>query len=265
MLTFRMCYANIREPILALSARTLANIKCSFSEINYACIRSKVSEVIENSDLPSGHKDIFLAAFDNIPKVHAALKNDEPLKDIESTYEPIDILIKHIITVLRTADAIVCELYETDVLTFGIGDQSLINSIDNQDITIILDNLETQLTNIELCIQLFDLFILKPLSKSMCYLDKLFDTIMQLGFELQCMRITILSDIENVNDNFKLLYINFCLDPYDDKVANGDESLFNIEVALTKHYKYIQDIFTDRTAPRDLQIVEINLDRTYDW
>lgn len=265
MLTFGMYYSNIGEPIRSLSARILASIKSDYDATHHDNVRTIVSDIIENSNLPSAYKDIFLVAFENIPKVHSCFLNNQSTKEIEELYEPIDLLIKHIITTIRTSNAIIRELYESELLPVGISDIVLINAVDNQTITIILDNLNTQLADIELCAALFDAILLKSLSKQTCYLDKLFDTVNQLGYEIQCMRISILVDSENINEEFKWLYFNLSLDPYVEEDEGVKNSFFNIDVALIKHYKYIQDIFTDKTAPSNLKYVTVKVDHKYDW
>lgn len=243
MRTYGIYYATIRESILSLSARVLANIRIGIDKDTIDDNEEHVFEITEHSNLSNDCKDLYITALHNIAKVHFCYVNNQPVANIEEVYAPVDVLISNLITALRTANAIVVELYENEVLSSDI--RGTVDMIDNQTITIILDNLETQLTNIELYRELFNRIVVQSLADPGTYITYVADIIVKLCRELQSMHWAILFGATDIWNDFKCLYIN-------DELLTPPNDISSV---ITEQYAHLQDIFDDTNVPEDLQYV----------
>lgn len=255
MLTFNIKCDALQKCMETTSQRCLSDIKYGINEVARSKNKTLLGYVILHADLTEDNKVMFTKAFDNIPNVRSALLNNQPTKDILDIFQPIEILVDYIRTSVKRARETISDLHETEIQQLGVG--TLINCVDNQLITILLDNLETQVTNIELCKQLFDIVVVKSVIKPNGHTNRVLEILEELCCELQSMRLTILSDSTEIWDTFKYIYVSVTLSP-------SPETLDSI---IFEQYHQLDEVVDDHrfTCIDYNNFTEVDYDILTDW
>lgn len=210
-----------RDLLTSYGSRCYGDIvRGKITELTRNAVSMNIGEILSSTMLSPYHKETFMKAFNNIPLVHEYCKRaaansweavgiSEGLNSWEGqdAYKPIKELVCCVDDVVLRSGSILSKLAMSELR--GFNTDKGINLLDNQVVTIILDNVEGQFKIINLMKTLVDSILMKSFTSSTGLLDRYYDLLKDLVDILTAINITINGSNSAIPDDFKWLYIRW--------------------------------------------------------